>query len=150
MTTLRIYVVRIFIENIGNSNEDKMMKDEQIEAIRKKYPVSYEELNMYSSFEQILGRNKDDYTHDERKRRWNKVMSTSKKMARRWSDTTACNGCIHLKDAWCDLQDLPCTVNSVLSFRCGIIGMACFGAGKVKREPTLFDDDDILENNSYK
>jgi hypothetical protein len=120
-----------------------MKTEKQIMIIREKYPVAFDELCLHSSFEQILGGEKDDYSPVERKRRWDKVMSFNKRVKQRWADTEMCVGCIHLdeKEAWCGLQELPCTVNPVLSFRCGETGMACCGAGKVKREPELFDDE---------
>ncbi len=32
------------------------------------------------------------------------------------------------KNAWCELQELPCRVNPFLTIKHGIIGMACMGA----------------------
>ena len=35
-----------------------------------------------------------------------------------------CYDCKHRNGAWCDLQGLPCTVNLILSFRRGLIGIS--------------------------
>ncbi|MDR0431061.1 MAG: hypothetical protein LBH58_11350, partial [Tannerellaceae bacterium] len=79
---------------------------------------------------------------EEKKKRWNKVMSMDKSMARRWNDSSECRGCFHLeKDSWCNYNDLPCTVNPILTFRMGMTGMACYGLGRVEREPELFDNE---------
>jgi hypothetical protein len=105
---------------------------EEIDKHRERYPIPFEEISKYDSFEQVLGKKPEDYTEDERKRRWNKQMSFSKSVRELWSDTTECNGCIHLdkKGSWCNLQGLPCCVNPILTFRQGMIGMACMGTGK--------------------
>lgn len=49
--------------------------------------------------------------------------------ARYWTDASECLGCIHKRGGWCTLQELPCTVNPVLTMRYAMIGMACMGAG---------------------
>lgn len=118
------------------------MTAEKAIKMREKYPVPTGELNRHSSFEQILGRNESDYTHNEKQERWNKVMSLSHKSVKAdWLNTETCYNCSHLNGSWCKLVDLPCTVNPILSFQFGIPGMACRGAG-LKCQPTLFDDDD--------
>ncbi|MDR1562277.1 MAG: hypothetical protein LBS54_04210 [Dysgonamonadaceae bacterium] len=124
----------------------KRISEKRIDRIREKYPVEFDELCQYNSFEQILGRKDDEYTPDERKRRWNKVMSFNKGMKQIWADCSGCYGCLHLneKEAWCNCVDFPCTVNPILSFRYGMIGMACMGTCMTKREPDLFDDDDCV------
>ena len=53
-----------------------------------------------------------------------------KAVAEYWQDAEACDGCIHISGDWCRLQELPCTVNPILTMRHGMIGMACMGAGK--------------------
>jgi hypothetical protein len=116
------------------------MKAKQIEKIRKKYPVTFDELTRYSSFEQILGRHIDDFPSEEKKRRWNKIMSLDNRMKNLWMDCTGCEGCIYLSEYWCKIQDLPCSVNPVLSFQYGQIGMACCGIGKILVEPELFEE----------
>jgi hypothetical protein len=46
-----------------------------------------------------------------------------------WDSCEGCDGCKHLQGTWCDLQGLPCSVNPILIFRYGMIGIACMDAG---------------------
>ena len=64
------------------------MTDQEISELRKKYPIPFEEMCFYNSFVHILGKKPEDYTEEERKTRWNKIMSFNKPMAKRWSDTS--------------------------------------------------------------
>jgi hypothetical protein len=48
----------------------------------------------------------------------------------RWWLSHECHGCKHRNGAWCGIRGLPCTVNPILTFRHGLIGMACMGAGR--------------------
>lgn len=117
------------------------MNKKQIEQHRTIYPLPTNKLCLYSSFEQILGKNVNDYTSKERKKRWEKVMKLNNEMAERWSNTEICNGCKHLSiDAWCNLFELPCTVNPIISFKNGIVGMACMGFGYENKQLNLFDE----------
>lgn len=120
------------------------MTEDQIQELRDKYPISYEEICLYSSFEQVLGKT-NNYTPEERYRRWKKAMSFSAKMNKYWSDTTDCDGCAYLdkKATWCLFSELPCTVNPILTFRYGMIGMACMGLGRAELEPELFQNTDF-------
>jgi len=121
-----------------------MNEDELIEKAREKYPVSIDEICLYSSFEQILGRKGDVYTADERKKRWNRAKSFfDKNTLDYWTDSSGCHGCVHLnkKEAWCNYQGLPCTINPILSFRYGMIGMACMGVGFQHEWPDLFEEE---------
>ena len=108
------------------------MKEEEIQKLRDKYPIPIDEICLYSSFFQILGK---------RKERWRRMMSFDKNMSKYWSDTSECTGCVYLneKESWCDLQGLPCTYNPILTPSTSMIGMACCGIGKVERAPKLFD-----------
>ena len=121
------------------------MTDKQIEILREKHPVSYDELCKYNSFEQILGKNSEEYTEIIRKERWRKVLKTLGKN-NEWDDVSGCYGCMYLnnKEAWCDLMGLPCTVNPFLSFRYGMVGMACCGTSFIKREPSLFEEEELF------
>lgn len=86
-------------------------------------------------FHELLGKKKGDIAPADRKQRWDKwkelaVKYGSKDLVEYWMDTEACIGCKHLgKDAWCNLQELPCTVNPITTFQTGGIGMACMGIG---------------------
>lgn len=92
-------------------------------------------ITLKSSFEEILGKDAKVYTEDQRKERWEqwKVIALKKKdgkdVVESWSDMSACANCIHLdtQKAWCNAVALPCTVNPILSFRMGMVGMACMG-----------------------
>lgn len=117
------------------------MTDQEISELREKYPIPFEEICLYNSFVQILGKKPEDYTEEERKTRWNKIMSFNKPMAKRWSDTSECIGCIHLneKEAWCNYQGLPCTYNPILTPSTGMIGRACYGAAKEEHQQLKLD-----------
>lgn len=49
-----------------------------------------------------------------------------------WSDLSCCFGCKHLneKNIWCKLQNIPATINPILTLRTGMVGMACMGMGR--------------------
>lgn len=94
-------------------------------------------VSINSTFEQILGKTCDQFTEAQRMQRWKEWQkiaedSGSHETAAYWRDTEACEGCIHLgkENAWCAAVGLPCTVNPYLTFKTGLIGMACMGAGK--------------------
>ncbi|CAM4006078.1 hypothetical protein [Ectopseudomonas alcaliphila] len=73
----------------------------------------------------------------ERRSRWADWLrlsrTTGRAGARYWSDNSQCRGCKHLRGTWCQLQELPCTVNPILTYRTGEVGMACMGAGREER-----------------
>jgi hypothetical protein len=117
-----------------------------------------EKIDLHSSFEMIFGKNAQEYTEDERKHRWEQWKAISlkeengKEVVGAWMDIGACQGCDHLRHkAWCNLYGLPCTVNPVLSFHSGMIGMACMGTGHTGEdhdserplEPSNNTDDDL-------
>ncbi len=103
------------------------MTEQEIQKHREIYPLPHQDLCLYSSFEQILGKSPKDYTLAERKDRWNKVMSLDENMKEWWGNSESCSSCKHLKDNWCSCVGLPCTVNPILTFEQGILGMACQG-----------------------
>lgn len=86
------------------------------------------------SFTDLLGINCHEITEDERRKRWGEWLRLAKAdgndMHRYWCDRAECYGCKHLRGSWCDLQELPCTVNPYLTIKHGMIGMACMGAGR--------------------
>ena len=117
------------------------MKQAKLDEIRRQYPVSFDRLNRYSSFEQIFGKKGDEYSETERKSRWNKIMTLSTKRDKKiWSDTTWCDGCTHLnqKEAWCNKTGFPCSVNPVRSYHLSIYGTSCFGDDFQDIQPDLF------------
>lgn len=98
-----------------------------------------------SSFEEILGKTGKDYPETERIDRWNlwkksAIKSKKKYLIAIWTDKSDCEDCIHLDvgNAWCKLIGLPCTVNPIITFKEGVVGMACMGLGKNKLQPNLF------------
>ncbi|HBL74279.1 MAG: hypothetical protein A2W90_18165 [Bacteroidetes bacterium GWF2_42_66] len=100
-----------------------------IEKHRSTYPLPFDQISKLSSFEQVLGKTSEEYSEQERKLRWQKVLSFDREVKRIWSDTSECIGCVHLSGSWCNMQGLPCCVNPILSFNHGMIGMACMGLG---------------------
>lgn len=96
-------------------------------------------IGLKSTFKQILGENIESFTEEERKKRWQRWIDLALKGGKHetvevWTDTSGCEGCKHLngRESWCNLMSLPCTVNPVLSFKHGLVGMACMGAGYEK------------------
>ncbi len=114
------------------------MTHEEIEQHRGVYPLPYKDLCLYSSFGQILGKSQKDYTFEQRKKRWDKVMSLDKEMKEVWEDNQECIGCEHLNGVWCSLIGLPCTVNPTLTFKQGVLGMACQGVGFENKQLKLW------------
>jgi hypothetical protein len=53
-----------------------------------------------------------------------------------WTDISACLGCSERDGDWCS-WGLPCTVNPLLSFKYGMIGMACIGLGFTPNYSTI-------------
>ncbi|MDG9928508.1 MULTISPECIES: hypothetical protein [unclassified Pseudomonas] len=86
-------------------------------------------------FADLLGDKMLTISTPERRARWAEWLrlaraAGSAAVARAWSDNRDCQGCKHLRGAWCRLQELPCTVNPALSYRTGLPGLACCGAGR--------------------
>lgn len=101
-----------------------------------------EPVSLKSSFEQILGKNSTEMPEQARRIRWATWFKLSRKrgdegreIAKAWLNPEDCFGCIYRRGrAWCDLKGLPCTVNPILTFRKGMLGMACMGMGKTVNE----------------
>lgn len=96
-----------------------------------RYPLPYNLIKRNSRFDQVLGRTKDAYTTEQRKKRWEKLLSFSKANRQYWLDASKCTGCKNLNtpEAWCTLMDMPCTVNPILTYQLGTKSMACKGEG---------------------
>lgn len=103
----------------------------KIEIHRQIYPLPFEQISKLSSFEQILGRKKSDYTEDERKARWNKAMDIpgGKRVKEYYSNLYECVYCKHFQNGWCGYASLPCGVNPILTYQDGSLGLACQGIG---------------------
>ncbi len=92
------------------------------------------EVTLEISFEDLLGINCREITGKDRRGRWAAWLILARKDkqggARYWCDKSECIGCKSLRGSWCKLQELTCTVNPILTFKSGMIGMACMGAGR--------------------
>jgi hypothetical protein len=87
-------------------------------------------VRLESSFDEILGRSAKELSEPSRRARWQQWLDlASAEAVEWWTDSTGCEGCTFLDGNWCKLMGLPCTVNPLLSFRHGMAGMACAGAG---------------------
>ncbi|HBL73854.1 MAG: hypothetical protein A2W90_14515 [Bacteroidetes bacterium GWF2_42_66] len=104
---------------------EKILQHQQI------YPLPFEQIEKNSSFEQILGRRKSDYTEDERKARWQKAMALpgGQRVNEYYSNIYECSDCTHFQNGWCGYASLPCGVNPILTYKDGSLGMACQGIG---------------------
>lgn len=113
--------------------EEVEMNEKDIQEHKKKYPLPFDELCVVSTFEQILGKKRSDYSDEERKLRWEKVMSLdlSGEAREEWEYSGDCTGCKQLDNGWCKHMGLPCGINPVLTFRLGMPGLACQGMGYV-------------------
>lgn len=122
---------------------------DKTEEHRKIYPLPFEQISKLSSFEQIFGKSIDDYTEDERKERWAKATSFKggKDVKEYYENSEGCEGCRHFQNGWCALASLPCGINPVLTFRMGMVGMACQGVGYEAKEGSQiemeFDKSDL-------
>lgn len=118
---------------------------EKVQQHRKIYPLPFEQICKLSSFEQILGRKKSDYTEEERKARWNKAMDIpgGKRVQEYYSNLFECVDCNHNKNGWCGYASLPCGVNPILTFKYGSLGMACQGVGHELIEGSQLETSDL-------
>jgi hypothetical protein len=92
-------------------------------------------VTLTSSWDDLLGFPIPPATRRQRWQAWLQLAPND--MVKSWTDTRACNDCRHLDGHWCQYAHLPCTTNPILTFRHGVIGMACMGLGKeTKRQPT--------------
>jgi hypothetical protein len=65
-----------------------------------------------------------------RRARWIEWLSLGSDNAEYWSNPDElCHSCEHCDDDWCKRQALPCTINPILTFKYGDIGLACMGVG---------------------
>src|ERR1051325_5393470 len=101
------------------------------------------------SFENLLGKRSSEISAETRQARWEEWKALAGQDAAEWwePDPEACGGCVHLAGDWCRLMELPAAVNPILSFRFGMPGMACMGAGKetLKESDSTPDDDQAVD-----
>ena len=121
-----------------------MLTPDEVQQHRSIHPLGIEEITLYSSFEQILGKKSSDYTPEERKQRWLRNGELLKKVEPKqynfWftdsgSDET-CLGCAHRYEGenWCRWSELPCNYNPILKN----FGMACMGIGRENQQELKF------------
>jgi hypothetical protein len=97
-----------------------------------------------SGWREIFGKNANDYPVAERRRRWAawlraaRVLREDKPQASLWArGYEVCHGCALRRGGWCTFMGLPCTVNPVLTFRQGDVGMACMGTNFTPKQLSL-------------
>lgn len=96
------------------------------------------------SFEDLFGKNKEDIASCDKKFRWiewKKIVikklnkEEAKAVFKFWMPADTCRNCVYREGEWCVVEDLPCSVNPILSFRLGIPGLACRGLGPHTQMP---------------
>ncbi|KAB8151767.1 hypothetical protein EZY14_016365 [Kordia sp. TARA_039_SRF] len=102
--------------------------------------MTLQPVQLDNSWEQILGKNRGDMTDSQRRDRWNdwKKIAKSENLDEWidfWTDSQECVGCKHHDNDWCQLCQLPCTVNPVLTYKHNMMGMACAGLGRESEPP---------------
>lgn len=119
--------------------------DEEITRHREILPLPFEQITLYSSFVQLLGEAPEDYTPEERRKRFDRNLELMKEGGEEelyhfWAESgpdETCESCIHRNAYWCKWSELPCNYNPVLR----MLGMACCGIGKeVDNQLKLFND----------
>jgi len=86
---------------------------------------------------QLFGAEPEDMPEKTRRQRWEEwkrllIKDGEQEMVDYWAKDhvdESCAGCIHRDQDWCGYSGLPCNVNPILTFRMGMIGMACMGLG---------------------
>lgn len=92
------------------------------------------EVKLKSSWYEILGKKREEFSEAVRKKRWNKwkklaIEHGEDELVNYWTDTSSCEDCIHRDNDWCMLEGLPITVNPIVTMQLAEKGMACKGAG---------------------
>lgn len=96
--------------------------------------ITLPKVTLGMSFAELFGEKTGEVPVEIRRERWGQWLAKAGPEGRdRWNNAVGCikDGklCKHFQNNWCALQGLPCSVNPVLTFRSGMIGMACMGAG---------------------
>lgn len=83
---------------------------------------------------ELLGETQSEMQDNVRRERWEKWKALcaqqpdGKEFIDHWTSADeACLGCKHREGDWCSKQQLPCTVNPILTFNYNQKGMACMG-----------------------
>lgn len=98
----------------------------------------YSPVKLEDSWVQIFGNNSCDISNSQRRERWEEwkkiaLENGANDFVEYWTDSAECEGCVHLDADWCNISQLPCTVNPVLTYRHNMIGMACMGFGRTEK-----------------
>jgi len=93
------------------------------------------------SFEDLFPKGSCRIQRIERWSKWKYTVADEPWAAEYWeTDKCCCLGCCGYskKDDWCEYANLPPSVNPILSFRYGIVGLACCGLKPGKSEKEVF------------
>lgn len=93
----------------------------------------------------LLGETKADMPDNIRRDRWEEWKNLcaeapdGKQIIEQWTECDeACLGCKHRQGDWCASQQLPCTVNPILTMGANMKGMACMGMGYEPGQINMF------------
>lgn len=85
---------------------------------------------------ELFGATGSVFTEDQRLQRWElwkdiAMRNGDADLVAYWTDGGDCGDCRYLDAAkqWCGSCGLPCTVNPIITFSEGLVGMACRGIG---------------------
>lgn len=132
------------LDNIPHKSECKDFLSRNV-PVKNGVPI-HDDIELETSWYDLLGKDSKEYSDEERKGRW----ETWKWLARQrgehdmvdyWSDHGECRDCIHKDGEWCNLMQLPVTINPYLTMKHGMIGFACQGAGYESPEKKEDDQD---------
>lgn len=91
-------------------------------------PCSLGSVELTISWDDLFGSNRSEMSDKRRRKRWEEWKALKIEDCGSvgvWSDTSACNGCVHLRGGWCKSSGLPAAYNPRLKD----LGMACMGGG---------------------
>lgn len=77
---------------------------------------------------ELFGEQPSDMEASVRRERWEAWKRLGSENIGMWSTPDGtCADCPYRDDDWCMVVSLPCTVNPILTFRFGMLGLACEG-----------------------
>lgn len=102
-------------------------------------------VTLHSRWIEIFGEKQADMPDDIRRQRWEEWKALcakqpdGKEVLETWTSAEeACLGCKHREGDWCSHQQLPCTVNPILTFSMNMKGMACMGTNYEPEQMKMF------------
>lgn len=101
-------------------------------------------VNLTIGWIELFGPQRSPPAAGERRQRWACWLrlvrkSAQPELATFWAREHECHDCLHRSGGWCQLQQLPCTVNPILTFRTDYPGLACMGLGRKRKAPEQLD-----------